>query len=108
MTLAAHAVHDLEALAPALGHGQHRLWRILEVGVHHDHRPARGKIQARRDRHLVAKVPRQLEQLEPRVALVQIEHQRVAVVSTAVVDEDDLGVSVEVLEQPRQPLIELG
>ena len=66
VALLAHRVDDVVALAPARGELEHDLGRILQVGVEHDHRVARGDVDAGGERDLVAEVPRQPDELEAR------------------------------------------
>ena len=56
LALGAHGVGDVVALAPLLDHPQHHFGRVLQVGVHDDHRIAVGKVHAGGDRDLMAKI----------------------------------------------------
>ena len=93
VALVAHGVDDVVALTPARGELEHDLGRILQVGVEHDHRVARGQVDAGGQRDLVAEVPRQLDQLEPRVVLRRRRKQLVGAVSAPVVDDDRFGIA---------------
>ena len=63
VALLADRVDDVVALAPARGELEHDLGRVLQVGVEHDHRVARGQVDAGGQRDLVAEVPRELASL---------------------------------------------
>ena len=95
----ADPVGDVVALPPAGGHLQHHGRRVLEVGVHDDHGLSTGQVHPGGDGGLVAEVAGQADGLEAFVPVVQIGHDLVAVIVAAVVDEDDLGRTVEAPEQ---------
>jgi len=99
-------VDDLVAFAPLGGECRHDLRRILQVGVHHDHRVARRVIHARRDRDLMAEVARQGEIAIARIVLGLAGGDDAGRVAAAVVDEDDLGRRVEGLHQAVKPMQE--
>src|SRR4029453_11814453 len=109
---ASDRVDDVEPLPPAPRELEDDLGRILEVRVHHDDGIPRRKVETGRDRGLVPEVPRELEHLEARVSSRRLDHAREAVVSTAVVYENDLRLAIELLqeephslEQRRQDLL---
>ena len=86
----ADGVHDAVSLKPRGKHLGDQFRRMLQVGVHHDHRVAPGELQARADGALVAEVPRQADDLDPRVLAGELAKDGHRIVLAAVVDEEDL------------------
>jgi hypothetical protein len=102
-----HAVDDVVPLPPPSSELGEKLRRMLEVAVHDDDGITVREIDARGDRELMPEVSRELDHLEARVAAVQLEHERIAQVGAAVVDEQHLGFAVEQREDVFEPAVEL-
>lgn len=86
---------DVVALSVEGDHLREQFGRILEVGIHDDDRVARGEVEARGDRRLVAEVPAEAEHLHPRVELGRRGEDRSRLVAAAVVDVEDLELAVD-------------
>ena len=80
---------------------------MLEVSVHHDHCIPAREIDSGRDRELVSEVPCELDYLEAWVTPVRLEHEWVADVGAAVVDQQHFGVAVEQREDVCEAALEL-
>ena len=64
----ADRVDDVEALVPAARRARDHLGRVLEVGVHEHDGVAARRVEAGRERGLMAEVPREPEQAQALVA----------------------------------------
>ena len=92
---AADGVHDLVPLAPERDHLGHPLRRVLQIRIHDHHCIAAREVEPRRERQLVAEVPREKEELHTRVSRAQLAHHLAAAIRAAVVDEDELAVAID-------------
>ena len=66
----AHGINHFVALAPFCDHLEHHFGRILQVGVHDDHRITLRKVRAGRNRHLVAKITTKVDYLNTLILLM--------------------------------------
>ena len=89
---------DLETLAPLLVHAGDELRGILEVGIHEHRRGALAMVEPGAQRRLVAEVAAQADDLHARVVLGEVVEDRGGGVSAAVVNEQDLGGTRELIE----------
>ena len=99
-----HCVNDLVALLPASGELEYDLGRVLEVCVHDDHGLAGRRIHASGDGDLMAEVARQLDNLEPRILQVGLDHELIAGVPAAIVDQQHFSGAVHAIHDLAQPL----
>ena len=104
---AAHAVNDLPSLTPKRGHFEHHLGRVLQVRVHDHDGVARGVVETCRDGDLVTEVSRQEERLHARIHRSQFEQHLPASVGAGVINKHELAVTIELLGDALQPLVEL-
>ena len=84
-------VGHVDPRLPGLDQAQAHLGRILEIGVHDDHRVAVGhRVDARSDRDLVSEVARERQHAHPVVGGGQLEQEVEGAVTAPVVDLDEL------------------
>ena len=80
---------------------------MLQVAVHRDDRVARGEVEARRERDLVAEAPREPDDLDSAGPFACAStREPVRAVGRAVVDEDRLPRRAESVERQRQTVDE--
>ncbi len=84
--------HHIVALAPFLHHSRHHLGRVLQVGVHRDHRCAGGEVQPGAQRVLLAEIAREPDHPDARVMGPKPLQRREGAVGRAVVNAKDLVV----------------
>ena len=90
LAVGTHGIDDFIALAPFFDHARDRLRRVLQIGVHHDHGVALGKVGPGGNGDLMAEVAAEIEILTRGSLRVQIEQQRERTVAAAVIDADQL------------------
>ncbi len=90
LAAAAHGIHDVEPVLPALDHRWNQFRRILQVGIDQHDRVAARDIEPRRRRELVAEVAREPHDHDARIGRGLREQQLRRAVGAAVVDEHDL------------------
>ncbi|CCC97173.1 protein of unknown function [Azospirillum baldaniorum] len=100
----AHGDDHVVALAPFGEELRQQLRRVLQVGVHRHHGVAGGVAQAGRQGQFLAEVARQVDHLDPRVGVVDVQQAVERVVAAAVVDADHLPLGVQPVEHGHQPL----
>jgi hypothetical protein len=110
LTLAvlAHRVDNIAAFPPLRDEVDDDLGRVLEIGVHHDHRLTGGEVQSRRDGHLVTEVAGEPDRPEPWILAAGRGDQLVAPIAAPVVDEHHLRRTVEPPHQCAKPADQLG
>ena len=79
---------------------------MLQVGVHHDDGLPGGMFQPRAERALVAKIARQADELDPRIAPPQLLQHVQRVVATAVIDKDYLPGKLQGFQFPANGLVQ--
>ena len=94
----ARGIDHVVALAPARDHLRDQFRRVLQVGVDRHHGGAGGMIQAGGERHLLAEVARQVDDLDAGLARVPVQQALEGVVAAAVVDADDLPAASGLVE----------
>ena len=86
----ADAVDDVIALFELDEHRGNLFGLVLEIGIHHhDHLAADG-IHPRGHGNVVAEIPRELQDADPRIGRVEVPQHGKGAVAAAVVDEDQL------------------
>ena len=96
---------DVVAIAPELDHLRNHLGRVLQVGVD-DHDCIAGRFfQSGSDGDLVAEVARQQQHANVRVDELEFSQNRLRVVATAVVDEEQFVIQRQCGEDRRQTLV---
>ena len=85
--------HNLEAGAPLLDELRHQLGRMLEVGIHHDHRLAARRAQTGAHRRLVAEIAGERDVADHRIGSGSGAQRVERAIGRAIVDADDLGAA---------------
>ena len=106
--MAAYAIDDVVALAPARKHLRNQFGRVLQVGIDHHHGVGVGQVQAGGQGQFLAEVPRQPGAHHARIVRGQRSHHLPGVVAGAVVDVDHGAVQVQPVQNRRQAGMEGG
>ena len=93
-TVVAHAVDNLEPAPPFRDHFRQDFGRVLQVDVHRHHRRAPGMLDPRGQRGLLAEVAREGNGPDTNVVGVRLANGLERPVATAVINEQDLELSV--------------
>ena len=67
LAIVAHAIDDVEALAPFGDHRRDRFGRVLQVDVDRDHRQPAGMVEPGRQRRFLAEIARQRQRPDARI-----------------------------------------
>jgi hypothetical protein len=102
------AVDDVVPFAPARSELREQLGRMLKVTVHHDNGVAASELDPGGDGQLMSEVPGEVNDLDARIAAMQLEHQRVAHVGAAVVHEDHFDLAVQLRKHLLEATVQLA
>jgi len=108
LALGAHRVHHLVALFPLGHHVQDDAGRVLQVSVDDDHSLALSVIRTCGNGDLMSKISGEVDDVHPRILLVQVQHDFVGSIPTAIVDQHQLPRLSQRFHGFGDALVELG
>ncbi len=96
--------HDLRTPIPPFYHFRYQLWRVLQINIDRDDGVARGKIQSRGQRSLLAKISRQINYFNSWKLFLLFKKKRQGSINAAIINEYDFSVAGQGVKYRNHPL----